>query len=408
MSALRPWLNLALLALGALPVGTGCALFPEVAHQPVIRNPFPQLSTIAVAEFVNQSGEPTINGRRIAEMYVNELQQFQGFEVLPVSVTMNVVRELHVNLADPDHRRKLCMALGVDAVVIGSITEFTPYYPPRCGLAVNWYAANPCFHPIPPGYGLPFGSDEEEFIPEPLIYEAEFALAKAQMATQTPHPEMLPRVPPMQAPAESIPLPEEELPPGTSPTSSPEDGPRGSRGAADDRGDERMYDDERYDGGMYEGGGYDDRYDNRAPEDESDDSAREARAVAFVETTGTDVAFGSGVATAPGGAMLPPDWPDPRGFVPPGPQAQRPACRPSNEPVLRHTRIYHGNDSDFTTALASYYGFRDDARYGGWQGYLQRSDDFIRFCCHKHIAEMLSARGGADKSRVVYRWRKDR
>ena len=69
---------------------------------------------------------------------------------------------------------------------------------------------------------------------------------------------------------------------------------------------------------------------------------------------------------------------------------------------MTHTRIYHGNDSEFTEALASYYHFRDDARFGGWQNYLQRSDDFIRFCCHMHIAEMLSARGGAGETRVVW------
>ena len=71
---------------------------------------------------------------------------------------------------------------------------------------------------------------------------------------------------------------------------------------------------------------------------------------------------------------------------------------------MTHTRIYHATDSQFTEALASYYYFRDDARFGGWQNYLQRSDDFIRFCCHLHIAEMLSAHGGAGETQVVWRW----
>jgi hypothetical protein len=75
---------------------------------------------------------------------------------------------------------------------------------------------------------------------------------------------------------------------------------------------------------------------------------------------------------------------------------------------MSHTRIYLGNDSEFTEALASYYSFRDDARFGGWQTYLQRSNDFIRFCCHMHIAEMLAARGGAGESRVVWRWPENR
>jgi hypothetical protein len=86
----------------------------------------------------------------------------------------------------------------------------------------------------------------------------------------------------------------------------------------------------------------------------------------------------------------------------------RPPCLPTEGPVMSHTRIYLGNDSEFTEALASYYSFQDDARFGGWQNYLQRSGDFIRFCCHVHISEMLAARGGAGESRVVWRWPENR
>jgi hypothetical protein len=101
---------------------------------------------------------------------------------------------------------------------------------------------------------------------------------------------------------------------------------------------------------------------------------------------------------------LPPNWPDERGFIPPPPSHVRKPCCPNSGPIMTHTRIYHATDSEFTEALASYYHFRDDARFGGWQNYLQRSDDFIRFCCHMHIAEMLSARGGAGETRVVWQW----
>jgi hypothetical protein len=105
---------------------------------------------------------------------------------------------------------------------------------------------------------------------------------------------------------------------------------------------------------------------------------------------------------------LPEHWPDPRGFTPRVPTADCPDCEESTLPVLQHTRIYHGNDADFTTALESYYFFRNDQRAGDWRGYLERSDDFVRFCCHMHISEMLSARGGAGESRVVWRWPESR
>jgi hypothetical protein len=76
--------------------------------------------------------------------------------------------------------------------------------------------------------------------------------------------------------------------------------------------------------------------------------------------------------------------------------------------VLRHTRIFLASDPDFAEALQGYAFFQDDHRIGGWRSYLNRSDDFIRVCCHLHISEMLSARGGSRKTRVVRRWPESR
>ena len=398
--------ELSLLAL--LLVTAGCSALPDVAHQPQIHNPFPQLSRVAVLPFFNQSAEPTVDGDQVALAYFNELQAIPGFEVVPVGVTAKLLqsikqnqtreqlfalgRELNVDPAtmqdahdaltsqgivvgsgeyweglakaiqidparlvaafgkvqtllpptdSPEYFQQLARAMDVDAVVVGSITEYTPYYPPRMGLSVRWYAANPSFHPIPAGYGLPWGTAEEEFIPESLVFDAEFALAKEQLKTQTPP---LPATAVTQATV-SCAAAGEALPPTPAAESNPYEHP-------------------------------------------SDPSI-------------LSQPVQSSLSPAP---QLPADWPDPRGFVPPPPRAQRPQPRPQTEPVLSHTRLYHGNDADFTKRLANYFYFRDDARFGDWQGYLQRTDDFVRFCCHLHITEMLAARGGAGKTRVVWRW----
>lgn len=108
-------------------------------------------------------------------------------------------------------------------------------------------------------------------------------------------------------------------------------------------------------------------------------------------------------ATAPNGT-LPPHWPDASRFTPAPPCAERPPCVEHHGPVMSHTRIYHSDDPDFVEALSGYAHFRNDDRFGGWETYLQRSEDFIRFCCHLHISEMLSARGGAEETRVVCEW----
>lgn len=334
---------------------SGCSMLPEVAHQPTLHNPFPQLSKIAVAPFFNLSTEPTVDGGRFALAYFNQLQQIPGFEVVPVGVVEQAIKDRNIRLGGPEDAQRLAQELGVDAVVIGAVTDYSPYYPPRCAIQVEWYAANQGFHAIPPGYGLPWGTREEQQIPGPLIFEAEMALAKAQLATQTPKCPPLPRQEP-----EVLPTPDGKAPDANQGRPrSPSDAP---------------------------------------PKDQ-------VKPASYEEPAGTIPANRAVAGVVPG---IPPDWPDPRGFIPSPPAAWPAPCQPTTGPVLRHTQTYNGNDSKLTEALASFYFFQDDARFGGWQNYLQRSDDFIAFCCRMHIWEMLSARGGAGETRVVWRWKKIR
>lgn len=338
-----------------LMLGSGCKFFPHFSERPVIVNPFPQLSRVAVAPFFNLSAEPAVDGRQFALAYFNELQSVPGFEVVPVGIVENAMEVHGITLASADEARRLAQILGVDAVAIGAVTDFTPYYPPRCGLRVEWYAANPCFHPIPSGYGLPWGTPMEEEIPQPLIFESAMAKARAEYASVTPIPPLRseestdpatksPPDPYLHPPEGKLISHQELIEPGVpAPVIPGINELPGPAVAADPRG------------GQCHGGACG--------------------------------AHGAGIA-GHGGI--------------PGP------CLPTDEPVLRHTQIYNGNDGWFTEALASYYYYRNDARFGGWRAYLQRSDDFIRFCCHMHISEMLTARGGAGESVLVIRWPENR
>lgn len=367
-------LLLNLLCLLTLVGFSGCSLIiPEISHKPVVRNPFPQLSKIAIAPFANQSDEPTVDGREFAMAYYSELQMTPGFEVIPLGVVEEAIIANRIDLNGAGEARRLAQLLGVDAVVVGAVTDYSPYYPPRCGLHVEWYTANPGYHEIPAGYGLPWNTPEEEYIPDSLVYESQMALARAQLATQAPDcdsgcqtlpsPPQMDRGQPMPSTSEYDPFEPrgvklaqatEELPPGELMELTE---PLPADASVSDSGDETVM-------------------------------------------TGPIVADESTAAID----TLPPNWPNEGCFVPPCPQAVRPPCVPHHGPVLKHTRVYSGTDADFTEALQNYVYFRHDNRFGGWETYMQRSDDFIRFCCHLHISEMLSARGGSRKTQVVWRW----
>ena len=171
-------------------------MLPEIVHQPTLHNPFPQISKVAVATFFNASSESTLDGRKVAEAYAAELAEVPGYVVIPVSQVDMAMRAYGLQLEKEKDARRLAQILGVDAVVVGVVTEYTPYYPPRLTLQVSWFTANPNFHPIPAGYGLPWGTAGEKDIPGPLVFQAELALAKEQLKTQTPPYQKLPLDPP--------------------------------------------------------------------------------------------------------------------------------------------------------------------------------------------------------------------
>jgi len=329
-----PLKSLRIVLIALSPLILGCSLFPETRYREELHNPFPQLKRVAVLPFFNQSESATLDTEKVAAAYYAALQAVPGFEVLPVGVTKAQWRVYAMQFGEPTtgaQFQDLARFMNVEAIVVGSVTDYQAYYPPRMAMTVHWYAANEGFHEIPPGYGLPWGTEAEDDIPHRVVREAEFELARSQLATQTP-------------------------------TTLP----------------------------------------NRSLTDDPDSMPIEVVVADHVVTD--PLVPGEVVMSGAGDPTLPPDFPDPSNLIPDAPSPVRPVAVANHKPVLTQTRLYRGDDSYFTERLADYVETSDDARGSGWQGYLQRSDDFVRFCCHLHVTEMLESRGGSDQSDLILRW----
>ena len=377
---------------------SGCSLVPDARPRDRFHNPLPQLHRVAVLPFFNQSKEPTLNQVEVAEAYYAELQAIPGFEVLPVGVAIALAEDYATRtgrLADNGEVlwelfdfQELARYMEVDAIVVGSVTDFSPYYPPRMAMTARWYAANPAFHPVPAGYGLPWGTKAEKEIPRRVLLETELEVARAQLATQTPEMPGV-RVESLQAPPQ--------------PSMAPATAPAGSKPAATPHA--RSPQEENLPPAVSPLG-----IDDFAVVTTSGESLEgvfsesiEMEAVEFPVPPG-EVACEDEFAGPPA-APLPANWPDPARLIPDPPNpAGPPMAEPQAGPIMSHTRIYRGDDPDFTEKLADYVYANDDRRIGGWRGYLTRSDDFIRFCCYLHITEMLEMRGGRDQSDLILRW----
>ena len=422
------WIGVLSLHLLGILVFPGCSLVPIVREKPQLHNPFPQLSRVAIVPFANQSNEPTLSGARVAEAYYHELQSIPGFEVVPIGVVESQLPQFEqMALGHPiqtsEDFQKFAQFLGVDAVLQGSITEYDPYYPPRMTLKVNWYAANPGFHPIPVGYGLPWGTKAEKDIPAWIRLESERELAAAQLATQTPVPTEQYAIQPATANQSPPPISSAEAQPGNAPESLPESSASQSSAVhSSGETNENFASLAHHNGSTIEN----DRIRIPMPEDVAESNSGIDLASQEIilgeeipaegHPTGIQLrpdSVGLIVTPVNGTAMtssvgnirdLPIDWPDPQGLIPASPSANRPRMVPQIAPIISHMNAYNGHDEDFTEKLSEYFYFRDDARFGGWRAYLQRSEDFIRFCCHLHVVETLASRGGQLESRMIFRW----
>ena len=253
----------------------GCVTVPISAT-----NPIPNLTTVAVVPFFNLSAERTVDGRRFAIAYYGELQKTPGFQVLPVGVVEQAIHENQLSMQSPDDALRLAGILNVDAVVVGAVTEYDPYYPPKLGMQVQWYSPRQwAFYPgapeCPTGASptgirpdwLPRAQSPDEPVPDP---------SPVPVDPDPPFPQLMPPV--------------ESLPPA----------PLRWPGAA----------------------------------------------------VGAEI-----------------------------------------KPLMAYTRFFDGADPRLTNELCLYLAWRSDRRSGDWEAHLQRSDDFIQFCSHLMVMEMLSQHG---------------
>ncbi len=95
----------------------------------------------AVAPLRNETGTTIAEPYGLSDKVVAAAAQVAGVRTLPLNRTIAAMRALGLtHLASPDDVRALAAELGVDGLIVGSITAFDPYNPPTLGLALALYA----------------------------------------------------------------------------------------------------------------------------------------------------------------------------------------------------------------------------------------------------------------------------
>ncbi len=92
----------------------------------------------AVAPLANESGAGVVDSLAITDAVVAKVAEARGLACVPTNRVLAAMRALHLaSVATPADSRRLAEALGVDAVVVGTITAYDPYDPPTLGLTLG-------------------------------------------------------------------------------------------------------------------------------------------------------------------------------------------------------------------------------------------------------------------------------
>lgn len=132
-----------LLNLLLLIAAAGCHYFGERVGRGAdpILTPYTTERTWAVAPFRNESGSVHANTIRIADHAANHLTNASFIRVVPMARVLDVMSQLQMaDVATLDDAYRLMAALGVDGLVIGSVTAYHPYDPPRMGLTLELFS----------------------------------------------------------------------------------------------------------------------------------------------------------------------------------------------------------------------------------------------------------------------------
>lgn len=110
-----------------------------VVHR-VIQAPYGERQAWAVAPLTNESGSLYADGLVMADELSRVLEQVQGIDVIPVNRVLAAMDGLKMaSVESREDAIRLREALGVDALVVGTMTQYDPYDPPKFGVALDLY-----------------------------------------------------------------------------------------------------------------------------------------------------------------------------------------------------------------------------------------------------------------------------
>ncbi|MFK7778401.1 MAG: hypothetical protein QM501_09845 [Gimesia sp.] len=378
-----------------------------------VTNPNPRLKTVAIVPFFNLSQEPDVDGRRFALAYFAELQKVPGFQVLPLGVSEVAMVEHQLQMNNPDDVLKLAKILNVDAVVIGAITDYSPYYPPRVGMQVSWYS--PHAQEFTPGVPLMVEERHNKKTALNALFKMDRLLAKEEKAIEhqknreVKQASHLKRKSTKQKKKKKGGKWEEDCSDGCQQENlelAPAPAANLTIRGQSSESVNSMYDLQNRTGVIQT---YAQANQGSQINDQFGQSPTTLKPPPAIKSERQSVVAPKPPMSSDRNSEQPPPSHTNQieEYCPPSGSTNTDAFDP-RQPFMSYTRLFDGSDAAFVAHLRDYLEVSGDRRSGGWEAYLHRSEDFIRFTSHLMILEMLTLHGGQAKHQIIFKVRKYR
>ena len=139
-SGAGPRTAVAVAGLAMLMAAAGC-LGQRLRDPAGLTSPYHDAQLWAVAPFGNESGVSTVDPYRVADMFVQQLQQVEGIDTIPVNRVLAAMQATGTrSITTSAEATQLAGVLDVDAIIVGTITAWDPYPPPTMGMAIQLFA----------------------------------------------------------------------------------------------------------------------------------------------------------------------------------------------------------------------------------------------------------------------------
>jgi hypothetical protein len=118
----------------------GCAMFGSSKGVDPLISPYDQWRLWAVVPLRNDSGSRYADGAAFADALAQHLEGASNLDVLPVNRTLAALDTLEMSQPSSyAEAMQLMTTLGVDGLIVGTISAYDPYDPMKLGIAVDLY-----------------------------------------------------------------------------------------------------------------------------------------------------------------------------------------------------------------------------------------------------------------------------